>query len=229
MASLEPFSLFGGVRPWIPPSWHTSDDRVRGGSSTSSLSALLDNCALFTGHLDIETLGGAGFASQFQSAACGQDNEDSTSYGVWNLSAYDGIEIDVAAADGKVYTLVLKDEYPQDKRDDGRERAGVNWEAEFRLAEDENAGKRGGKTVWIPWSALKATYRGKEKKDAGDIRTSEIKRLGFMIRRYVFLRWPIIVMFMGPCSATLALSKEILDSSYGLCVPRHDPQQITRL
>ncbi|KAL9007185.1 MAG: hypothetical protein Q9188_000119 [Gyalolechia gomerana] len=184
LKALKPLFLFGGVRPWIPPSWVTSDDRVRGGSSRSTLSALPENRALFTGHLDIETLGGAGFASQSQSAASSQDEENSTNHGTWNLSAYDGIEIDVAVADGKVYTLVLKDEDPQDKRDDGREQAGINWEAEFRVAEDENAGKRGGTKVWIAWSALKATYRGKETGDTGNIRTAEIKRLGFMMRSY---------------------------------------------
>lgn len=172
------------LRPWIPPFWDASNDRVRGGISRSSLSALADNCAFFSGHLDIETLGGVGFTSQYQSAAYCQDNEDSTDQGVWNLGAYDGIEIDITVSDGKIYTLVLKDEDPQDKRDDGRERAGVNWEAEFQVASDECDGKKRGRKVWIPWSALKATYRGKEKVDAGQIRNAEIKRLGLMMRRY---------------------------------------------
>lgn len=117
----------------------------------------------------------------------------------------------MAVADGKVYTLVLKDEDPQDKRDDGREQAGINWEAEFRVAEDENAGKRGGTKVWVAWSALKATYRGKETGDPGNIRTAEIKRLGFMMRRYVFLQWPLSSVLTGSCPATLALNMEILD------------------
>ncbi|KAL8944088.1 MAG: hypothetical protein Q9216_000679 [Gyalolechia sp. 2 TL-2023] len=177
-----------------------SDDCVRGGSSRSSLSALPENRALFAGHLDIETLGGAGFASQLRSAAYDENDKDATSHGAWDLSAYDGIEIDVAVADGKVYTLVLKDEDSQGKRDDGRERAGISWEAEFRVAQDENAGRRGGKIVWVPWNALKATYRGKEKRDAGHIRTSEIKRLGFMMR-----------------------SMEISDLKYDPYVPRNDP------
>ncbi|KAI4127443.1 MAG: hypothetical protein LQ338_003213 [Usnochroma carphineum] len=183
----ESFFLFGGSRPWLPPPWHTSDDRVRGGSSRSSLSALPDNCARFDGHLDIETLGGAGFASQFQSAASEQDDGATASDAVWDLSAYSGLEIDVASGDGKGYTFILKDEKPQDKRDDGRGRAGINWEAGFRLnrnGEDGDGRQEVGCRVWVPWTALKATYRGKEKEDAGKLKTGEIRQLGFMMRSH---------------------------------------------
>ncbi|KAL8676505.1 MAG: hypothetical protein Q9186_006982, partial [Xanthomendoza sp. 1 TL-2023] len=174
--------------PWLPPPWSTSDDRVRGGSSRSSLSALPNNCALFEGHLDIETLGGAGFASQFQSAVALNHGEvDSTSDSVWDLSAYEGVEIDVGAGDGKVYTLILKDEESQEKRDDGRDKAGINWEAEFRVGEsnDANMGEEvKAKKIWVPWSALKATYRGKEKEDAGDFKPAEVRRIGLMMRSF---------------------------------------------
>ncbi|KAL8838053.1 MAG: hypothetical protein Q9170_002289 [Blastenia crenularia] len=171
--------------PWVPPAFHTSDDRVRGGSSQSSLSALPQNCALFHGHLDIDTLGGAGFASQFQSAASSQGEEGD---GVWDLSAYAGVEIDVGAIDGKIYTLVLKDEEPQDRRNDGRDRAGVSWEAEFCVTESDEGDtvdEAKGKKIWVSWSALKATYRGKEKKDAGKLKTDQVKRVGFMMRRSI--------------------------------------------
>lgn len=104
--------------------------------------------------------------------------------GFWDLSAYAGLEIDVGAGDGKVYTVILKDEQPQDKRDDGREQAGINWEAEFRVGAKEKTGEEAkGKKVWVPWTALKPTYRGKEKTDAGKLKTGEIRRLGFMMRR----------------------------------------------
>lgn len=177
-------------RVWLPPSWQASDDSVRGGSSRSSLSALsTNNCALFDGHLDIETLGGAGFASQFQSARPERDDGTTNTGDVWNLSAYCGLEIDVGVGDGKVYTLILKDCQVQDKRDDGRERAGVNWEAQFRVGAQEGTGEEEkGKKLWVPWSALKPTYRGKEKGDAEQLRISEIRRLGFMMRRYVYLQ-----------------------------------------
>ncbi|KAI4207913.1 MAG: hypothetical protein LQ348_000411 [Seirophora lacunosa] len=184
----EPLFLFG--RPWLPPPWHASDDRVRGGFSRSSLSALPYNCAVFDGHLDIKALGGAGFASQLQSATPDPNDERTTTGGAtWDLSPYDGLEIDVRAGDGKIYTLLLKDETSGDKRDDGRERAGINWEAEFQLrksGENVDGQEGGGQIVWVPWSALRPTYRGKEKKDAGKLKLGEIKRLGFMMRRYVY-------------------------------------------
>ncbi|KAI4265989.1 MAG: hypothetical protein L6R38_009028 [Xanthoria sp. 2 TBL-2021] len=178
LKSSDPFFLFGGPK---------SDDRVRGGSSRSSLSVLPSNCALFEGYLDIETLGGAGFASQFQYPASENEGSKSSNDGVWDLSAYEGIELDVGASDGKVYTLILKDEEAQDKRDDGREKAGLNWEADFRA----NKGSQGPageevvrKNVWIPWSDLKPTYRGKKKDDAGLFKPGEIRRIGFMMRSF---------------------------------------------
>ncbi|KAL8818632.1 MAG: hypothetical protein Q9223_002769 [Gallowayella weberi] len=193
LESSEFFSLFGGCQPWLPPPWSTSDDRVRGGSSRSSLSAFPNNCALFEGHLDIETLGGAGFASQFQSpVALSHGEGDSTSDRVWDLSTYEGVEIDVGAGDGKVYTLILKDEDSQEVRDDGREKAGVNWEADFRVGKSSDGGTREeveAKQIWVPWSALKATYRGKEKEDAGDFKPAEVRRIGLMMRSMEISGW----------------------------------------
>ncbi|KAL8648238.1 MAG: hypothetical protein Q9226_006077 [Calogaya cf. arnoldii] len=164
-----------------------SDDRVRGGSSRSSLSALPNNCALFEGHLDIETLGGAGFASQFQYAALENEGSRSKNESVWDLSAYEGIELEVGAGDGKVYTLILKDEESQEKRDDGREKAGINWEADFRASasSEDSAGENAvGKKIWIPWNDLKPTYRGKKKDDAGKFKPGETRRIGFMMRSF---------------------------------------------
>ena len=181
-------------RPFVPPAWTTIDDRVRGGSSISHLDALPNNCARFYGHLDTSTLGGAGFASQFSP-------ED----GSWDLSAYDGIELEFQEDDGKVYTLILKDEEVAGKRDDGREKAGISWEVEFRCGQKKEAVKEGadgseiremGKsvstTVWVPWEDFKATYRGKEKKDAGKLKPGEVRRVGIMMRRYVGLVFSIV-------------------------------------
>ena len=80
----------------------------------------------------------------------------------------------------------MKDEDSQDKRDDGRERAGINWEVEFRVGEGTTGEEMVGKKVWVPWSALKPTYRGKKKDDAGEFKPGQIRRIGFMMRRYVF-------------------------------------------
>jgi len=40
------------------------------------------------------------------------------------------------------------------------------------------------KAIWIPWSALKATYRGNDKGDAPEMKTSNIKHIGVMCRRF---------------------------------------------
>ncbi len=178
--------LFGASKLWLPPPWTTTDDRVRGGASQSYLTALPDNCARFHGHLDTSTLGGAGFASQFSpldAAGAGEDERN----GVWDLSAYDGIEVVVGKGDGKVYTLILKDDAPVEKREDEREKAGVNWEVEFDVAvkggEEKSAEESETTQVWVPWGDFMATYRGKAKEDAGHIKTGQIRRVGLMMRR----------------------------------------------
>jgi len=101
------------------------------------------------------------------------------------LSAYDGIEVVVGNGDGKVYTLILKDELASEKRDDGREKAGVNWEVEFRAGkkDEEEVERSSSTTVWVPWDEFKATYRGKEKKNARDLNKGEVRRVGIMMRR----------------------------------------------
>jgi len=130
-------------------------------------------------------LGGAGFASQFSSNSDNGDERISnnevastTTKGeeTWNLSAYDGIEISLGKGDGKVYTLILKDEKSPGEREDGRKQASINWEVDFE------AGMDGGK-VWKPWTDFKATYRGKEKEDAGSLKTEHVSRIGIMMRR----------------------------------------------
>jgi len=185
--TLTQLVLFGASKPWLPPPWITTDDRVRGGVSRSYLTALPDSCARFHGHLDTSTLGGAGFASQFSPPDVARSVEDEEE-GSWDLSEYDGIEVAVGKGDGKVYTLILKDEPPAEKREDGREKAGVNWEVEFEAGRHGGEGKDegkddGGVRIWMPWGDFKATYRGKEKDDAGKIMTGEIRRLGLMMRR----------------------------------------------
>ena len=130
----------------------------------------------FYGNLDTKTLGGAGFASQ-----------TTTGDTKWDLSSYDGLELEVAKADNMTYTFIVKDEVPDDKRDDGREKSSVNWEYDFKVddataydADDAvNASK-----IRVPWEKFKATYRGREKKHASPLQTGEIRRFSLMTRRY---------------------------------------------
>ncbi|OTA03741.1 hypothetical protein A9Z42_0042230 [Trichoderma parareesei] len=162
-------SLNHRQRPWDSLLWVTSDDRVRGGASKSHLFVVNPERARFYGHLDTKTLGGAGFASQH-------------SLGVldWDLSAYDGIVVSVAQADEKRYALTLKDEIPP-RRDDGRQEAGISWEAVFKVPQEGSQYDL--KKVYLPWSAFKPTYRGRPKPDAKPLDLKHIKRVGLMMRR----------------------------------------------
>ncbi|KAJ5111126.1 hypothetical protein N7532_001661 [Penicillium argentinense] len=166
MAPTSHLPLFGGVRAWTSADWTSSDDRVRGGSSHSTLTCSSASLvARFHGYLDIKTLGGAGFASQ---RTTGEDR-------TWNLSRYDGLELVIDRADGKLYTLNLKDEILP-KRPDGREQSSISWEFNFRA--------EGQKNIFVKWGDFKPTCRGKEKNDAEPLDLKNIKRFGIMVRSF---------------------------------------------
>ena len=103
----------------------------------------------------------------------GSTGEEET---IWDLSDYDGLQINLGQGDGKTYTIILKDEKSDVKRDDGREKAGINWEVDISVEKD-------GGIVWRTWSDFKPFYRGKEKNDAGKLNRSQIRRIGLMMRR----------------------------------------------
>jgi hypothetical protein len=141
---------------------------VRGGASYSELACEPSSpTAVFHGNLDTKTLGGAGFASQ---RTTGEDRN-------WDLSSYAGIALDIQKSDGKKYTLILKDELLP-KSPNGREQSTVSWEYDFKGDSD------GGK-VFVHWSDLKQTYRGREKKDVKPLDLKHVKRISLMMRRYV--------------------------------------------
>ncbi|EAT85751.2 hypothetical protein SNOG_07100 [Parastagonospora nodorum SN15] len=146
--------LFGGSKGWNASDWTASDDRVRGGASQSYLDCS-SAVARFHGNLDIKTLGGAGFASQRTTL----DDKP------WDLSSYSGVHLDLGKADGKKYTFVIKDEI-------------------LPLMEDGREQKAGAEGLYIPWSSLKPTYRGKEKKDAGKLDLKNVRRFSIMSRSF---------------------------------------------
>ncbi|KAI4760823.1 CIA30-domain-containing protein [Aureobasidium sp. EXF-3400] len=181
--------LFGGSRSWKAADWTASDDRVRGGKSQSFLECH-SSTGRFHGNLDIKTLGGAGFASQ---RTTGEDRG-------WDLSDYAGIVLDIAEADGKFpispnhatsvlkladkrYTFILKDELLPRNPDNGREQATISWEYDFKPCFGERSLEKGG-LVFVPWSGLKPTYRGKEKEHADPINLKTIKRMSIMMRSF---------------------------------------------
>ena len=102
---------------------------------------------------------------------------------MWDLSAYDGIQVEVIKGDGKMYTLIVKDELPQSKREDGREISSVSWEYDFTPPQS-SIGSRQVTTVWVPWNEFKATYRGREKKDAEPLKKEQIRRFSLMMRSF---------------------------------------------
>ncbi|PYI06232.1 CIA30 family protein [Aspergillus sclerotiicarbonarius CBS 121057] len=168
MSYTSPY-LFGGPHPWSQSTWTSTDDRVRGGASHSSLQInKTTNTATFHGTLDITTLGGAGFASQ----------RTTSTTKVWDLTPYTGLELSIPKADNKIYTLNLKDELPG-KRPDGRERSGVVWEVDFKV-------QGGGGRVRVGWEDFRPTYRGREV-DGGEGRKLDlrgVRRVGIMVRSF---------------------------------------------
>lgn len=140
--------------------------------------------AEFSGHLDITALGGAGFASQrTPDGAPG-----------WDLSGRGTLVLDVARADGREYTVTLKDEVLP-KRPDGREQSTVSWEYDFVVAAgacggDDDGSSSGSHRVVIPFEDFKPTYRGKPKPDAEPLDLTDVKRFSFMMRRLV-LAFPL--------------------------------------
>jgi len=159
--------LFGGSLPWSPLDWTNSDDSVRGGSSYSEFAFNPPSpSAVFRGNLDIETLGGAGFASQ---RTTGENR-------TWDVSGYDGLLLDVAKSDGKQYTVTLKDELLP-RSANGREQSTISWEYDFKP-------KSGGEKVFAKWDDFKATYRGREKPDAKPLELKKVKRISLMMRSF---------------------------------------------
>ncbi|KAB8231203.1 CIA30 family protein [Aspergillus alliaceus] len=159
--------LFGGPRAWNPSDWTSTDDRVRGGSSHSKMTCSPASLvAKFSGYLDISTLGGAGFASQ---RTTGEDR-------TWDLSAYDGLELDITSGNGKLFTITLTDEAVR-KRPDGRQESAMSWEYDFRASDEPEK-------VFVRWGDFRPTYRGKEVEGARPLDLGGVKRFGLMVRSF---------------------------------------------
>jgi len=83
---------------------------------------------------------------------------------------------------GKRYTLILKDELLPRNPENGREQSTISYEYDFDTTSSEaNDGQS--TTTFIPWSRFTPTFRGKEKKDAPELDTTDIKRISIMMRR----------------------------------------------
>lgn len=154
-------SIFGGALPWSPLDWISLDDTIRGGGSFSSFKYIDSNSiAIFSGFLDVRTLGGAGFASQ-------RTRGDR----VWDLSNYDGILLNVKKADGKRYTFSLTDQVASHNQ------STISWDCNFTAARD-------GEQIEVSWSEFKPTYRGRELKNTSPLNLKGIKRFSIMMRSF---------------------------------------------
>lgn len=140
--------------------------------------------ARFHGHLDIKTLGGAGFASQ----------RTLTQNKTWDLSKHDGILLHVGKSDGKRYTFIIKDKLLPTNPETGREQATTSWEYDFKIGGND-VSMAESSFVFIPWKDFKPTYRGKEKKDAGELDKENVKRFSIMMRRFVLSPTDAIASF----------------------------------
>ena len=134
----------------------------------------------FRGTLDIEALGGAGFASQ---RTVGDDR-------FWDLSSSSGFEItiDLSQSDDKLYTLILKDEILPRNPVNDREQSTVSWEYTLSKSKccprpDDSSSSLA--SLFIPWSHFKPTYRGKQTDTPKSLDLSKVKRISIMIRRCV--------------------------------------------
>lgn len=89
--------------------------------------------------------------------------------------------------------MILKDAENSQREQDGREKTGFSWEAEFR-ANDElkktqgekyaEAEEKGAQEVYLPWEDFKPTFRGRESKGEEKLDRSNITTVGIMMRSY---------------------------------------------
>ncbi|KAH9817051.1 complex I intermediate-associated protein 30-domain-containing protein [Melampsora americana] len=181
--------LFGSIlNPWVPSDWVEVSDQVRGGSSTAYLELLEPSFPTagvrFHGTLDTSTLGGAGFASQSYEKKLLSFPED----------RFTGLVLDVKlcpskdTSDIRTFTIVLKND-PAGPDVDGRRQSTVSYEFDFTLpatnpTSDSEPPLDWMRSIPIPFSELRATYRGRPKPDAKKFDPSHITALSIMCRSF---------------------------------------------
>jgi hypothetical protein len=186
--------LAGGSVPWDVSCFTSVDDRLRGGTSTSSLSPASPDGAsvVFRGTLDAATLGGAGFTSQRHADYAP----------ALDLSGAAGMLVRLGAGgDGKRYTLVLKEDDGEQGGGGGEEEDGrvVNWQHTFRAP---TGGGGDGGEAFVEWAAFEPTYHGHPRGDAGPLDPARILNWSIMMRRWVLVCacvcvYHVLVVFFG--------------------------------
>ncbi|KAI9363481.1 complex I intermediate-associated protein 30-domain-containing protein [Zopfochytrium polystomum] len=168
--------LFGGDCPWNVSRWFAVDDRVRGGASVSTLTAVDGGvAAVFQGTLNTTALGGAGFASQRSLAEAGRP---------WNLTGYSGIEIVVLDADDRTYAFNLMNAVGQ-TFPNGTVQSSVEYKYSFNKTTAAFAPSASGFAVHrAPFSAFPATARGRVVPGAAPLDVAAIAAVSVMIESY---------------------------------------------
>ena len=142
--------LFDFSKPDTAPLFHPIGDRVMGGVSAGAMEAA-KGFAVFAGEVSLENQGG--FASV------------RSQEGLWDLSAFTGIQLEVRG-DGRTYKLSLT----TDPRP-----GSVVYRARF--TPEEEAWSR----VRIPFADLKPTFRGEAVPDAPPLDPARVATFGFLI------------------------------------------------
>lgn len=114
--------------------------------------------------------------------------------------------MNIADADEKKYTFIIKDEILPANAD-GREQSTISYEYDFELTDTTSKEPA---ELFISWNDMKATYRGKEKQDAPELNTKNIRRFSIMMRRcvaHVMEIWTILILnsFFGSQAGTFSL------------------------
>ena len=91
----------------------------------------------------------------------------------------------------KRYTLTIKDEILPPDPDTGREQSTISYEYDFdvpvRTKCDSDDNGQDDTLLFVPWSAFTATFRGREKKNAPDLKLDSVRRFSLLMRRYYLI------------------------------------------
>jgi NADH dehydrogenase [ubiquinone] 1 alpha subcomplex assembly factor 1 len=139
--------------------WAAVDDRVMGGSSRSALRRYADGESSFEGTLVVANGGFASVRAPLPPSVARS----------WDSSS--GLVLTCAGDGRSGYKVCLKGDGGVD---------GIMYQASLPVISTD----RDLTAVRLPWSAFKATFRGKPVLDAPPIRGERVQQLGFMLSRF---------------------------------------------
>ncbi|KAL7420168.1 hypothetical protein Q5752_005134 [Cryptotrichosporon argae] len=144
--------------PWHIDEWHAVDDRLRGGSSTSHLDAAGPRAVRFWGHLDIKTLGGAGFASRNTTFGPHPLRLSRATHAGLVVCLSPDARLSVGSSTPATLTIVLKNALSGPPKDKGPRPAQVTFEAHVVIPLSPARAL----THRVPWTEFNPVYRGRD-------------------------------------------------------------------